>query len=505
MTARTQDEFLFAVGKFIDEVVDNELLMRDVPVQGGPVHNKRRQLSKILFDEYMQNIPPAITPYHLSNDLVNTGNFISRCQVDLVHIDPIVQEKAMCTLKHLQYKISRLACTSQMDIDSCQRHLILLRMIISQNTPGASASTPNTHANATTSQTSTTLPTQNALPNVGSNTQNATSGVASSATANSNTPLSSGVQRNLAAEFSLLNMSSAGNASASRQNTSQANIHRPKIYKWNIKFSNDNKLGVFEFIQKVEAKAIAYEVSHEQLFQSACELFDGFAAKWYLSQTFRSWNDLKEKLISDFVQVDYLENLLDTIRQRKQAHNEAIVHFFTVFEDDCSRLPVQLSAEEKLNILKKNILQKYRPYVALNRFNSVDEMKHALKVLEMSMSSNNSYDNSKYVRFNSKDRNANGNDYRERNNSSDRNRSRYDKFHSNSQYERRDNRNRSASNTSQHSGDANSSRSNFDRKTRPPTPSHRFDSKDKHNAARDRSSSQNSVRSYSRERKQDLN
>lgn len=89
MTARTQDDFVAAVGKFIDEVINHELLMRDVVAQGSVI-NKRRQLARILFEEYMQNIPPAITPANISIDLVFTGNFITRCQVDLIHIDSAV-------------------------------------------------------------------------------------------------------------------------------------------------------------------------------------------------------------------------------------------------------------------------------------------------------------------------------------------------------------------------------------------------------------------------------
>ena len=495
-TARSHDDFLIGVSKFIDELVDHELLMRNVVAQGGPVHNKRRQLARILYVEYIQNIPPAIAPQNVSLDLLHCGNFITRCQVDLLSTDATAQEKAMCTLKHLQYKISRISCTSQADMDSCQRLMILLRLVVNTQNSGVRSSTPNT-----ASQSNAQSPQSTQAPS----TQNTASGSASTATNNWNAQSNANPQANLTYAFGTMSIDQDG-ANVSRGNSKHTHVQRPKIYKWNIKFSNQSKsLGVFEFIQKVEAKAMAYEVSHEQLFQSACELFDGFAAKWFLSQKFRNWNEIKEKLISDFVQVDYLENLLDTIRQRKQEHNEAIVHFFTVFEDDCSRLPVQLSVDEKLNILKKNILQKYRPYVALNKFDSVDDLKHSLKVLEMSMSSNISHDNSKFVRFNSKDRSAYSNDYRERNHSSDRNRSRYDKFHSNSPYDRTDNRNRSASNSSHHSGDASHSRSNYDRKPRAPTPSHRYNLNDKNNASRDRSNSRNSERSHSHERKNDLN
>lgn len=115
-------------------------------------------------------------------------------------------------------------------------------------------------------------------------------------------------------------MSSANNTNASRENSTRVNVQ---------KFSSKNKsLGVFEFIQKVEAKAKAFVVSHDQLFQSACQFFDGFAAKWFLSQSFCNWNDVKEKLISDFVQVDYLQNLLDTIQQRKQTNRCTFLHSF---------------------------------------------------------------------------------------------------------------------------------------------------------------------------------
>lgn len=87
--------------------------------------------------------------------------------------------------------------------------------------------------------------------------------------------------------------------------------------------------------------------------------------------------------------VDYYDNLLDTIRQRKQTQTESIVHFFTIFEDDCSRLQTLLTTNEKNNILKNNILQKFRPYVTLKVYGTSDELKHDLKLLEATMPNNN--------------------------------------------------------------------------------------------------------------------
>lgn len=59
--------------------------------------------------------------------------------------------------------------------------------------------------------------------------------------------------------------------------------------------------------------------------------------------------------------------------------------FFTIFEDDCSRLQTNLNQNDKINILKKNVLQKYRPYISLENYASVNELKHDLKLIEATM------------------------------------------------------------------------------------------------------------------------
>lgn len=330
MAVRSLDDFLNGVARLIDEVVNHELILRDLTPQGGPVHNKRRQLARILHDEYMRNAAPAISPQNLTNDLRLSAHYITMCQVDLISTDPAIRERATQTLKHFQYKISRNNCNTQDEVDDCQRLLTVIRMILnSQNQPGTSPATPNTNTNV-----NTTSGIPNNPQSQPTHAQNTNPNTSTPSRANHNAQ-----RQNLSAQFSSLGIGSAS-VDNNTQTEHTSRINAPKLYKWGIKFTNESKsLGVFEFIQKVEAEVKAYEIPHEKLYQSACELFDGFAAKWFLSQKFANWNDVKEKLISDFVQVDYLENLLDTIRQRKQNHNEPIVNFFTVFEDDCSRLP----------------------------------------------------------------------------------------------------------------------------------------------------------------------
>lgn len=274
------------------------------------------------------------------------------------------------------------------------------------------------------------------------------------------------------------------------QNNSNSYNFKPiPIYKWNIKFGGDGKTDdVFVFLQKINSKARAQNVSEEELFVFASELFTGFAVKWFHAQSFSSWTDISIKLISDFVQVDYFDNLLDTIRNRKQEYTESVVKFFTNFEDSCSRLMTPLSAEEKVTILKKNILQKYRPYVVLTHFQTVDEMKYALKILEATMVSN---EGNKNVRFGSRDKNRSFSAERNKETSeNNNNRSRYDRFQATDSKKGVDFRNRSNSNSSNHSKRGFSPANNY----RPPTPMHSVNNQNSRNNSRE------TVRGNSREK-----
>lgn len=175
-------------------------------------------------------------------------------------------------------------------------------------------------------------------------------------------------------------------------NTSTQFRRDHKIYKWKIKFTGeDSKYDAIDFIQKVNATAQSRGVTESELFESAIDFFSGQALKWYYAQRTqtKTWAELSDKLISDFIEVNYYDNLLDTIRQRKQTSTESIVHFFTIFEDDCSRLQTRMSPSDQIHIIKKNVLQKYRPHISLKYYESLNDLKHDLKLLEASMAASN--------------------------------------------------------------------------------------------------------------------
>lgn len=76
-------------------------------------------------------------------------------------------------------------------------------------------------------------------------------------------------------------------------------VHSPKVRykpvsKWNIKFSGEMKIENFSlsaFLERVEETRIARNVTEQDLFNSAIDLFSGKALIWYRSirKTVRDW------------------------------------------------------------------------------------------------------------------------------------------------------------------------------------------------------------------------
>lgn len=467
--AKTLDAFLNEIGKLNDKLVSHELETRGITPQSGPVHNKRRQLATILFEEYTEKIPPQIADEKISLDLCINAQFIMACQIDLNNADKQIKQRAIDTLYYLRSKISKIKCKTDYEINTARA--LLSTMEITFNSMNAPA---NSSVNQTRSSSS--------VISIDNET---------------NMQTNRNIDELMAQQFDQFSLRTPVPQERNNFNVNRNIVPQqsPKIYKWKIKFSNEERtMSVFEFIQKVEAKAKVHNVTDNDLFNSASEFFDGFAAKWFYAQTFNNWTELKEKLISDFVQVNYLDNLLDTIRQRKQTYDDTIVQFFTAFEDDCSRLQVQLSVQEKINILKKNVLQKYRPYIALTQFNSTDELKHALKLLEATMPQYKRDESIRSVRFGSRDRSTDRNE----NNRSANNyrRSRFDRFQSTDSNDGRNNSNNANIGQQTNNYSSFARRDNY-RNNRQSTPHNQSHSRERSN---DRSKERSASRSQSNER-----
>lgn len=155
------------------------------------------------------------------------------------------------------------------------------------------------------------------------------------------------------------------------------------LHKWNVFFKGtEDPIGVLEFIERVKNMAQSRNVSNEQLFKSASELFADNGLKWFRTQNFQNWIDIERKLISDFVSTDFYDDLLDDIKKRKQRENETIVLFFAIIEDMFNKLPVEMGQRNKVKIVKKLLLPVYIPHIISKPFDNISELKSECKTLE---------------------------------------------------------------------------------------------------------------------------
>lgn len=425
-TSKTIHDFLTEVSALNAEILEAELIARSIVPQRGPVINRRRQLANALLIESQGSVFAPYFQYDPMVDLRKCAAFVTLYRNELEKQEKTAEQKriAIANLRILDARISRILCTRNeekaisKDLLKTVKQLILSDVtdtddVESDNGSGELGET--THHETSCSQDQSGVSPRACTENAHNNSAQA--GIfgqfqpgSSHPQAQFNIPnplfdIENGMSR-LQFEQQHYNF---GGFSPFNQDLGNAKNKVP-VYKWKIKYSGRNdKQDAFEFLRIVNSKAQSYQTTHAELFASASEFFTGEASKWYFSQGFRDWNDLESKLLADFMQVNYFDDLIDIIRQRKQASHESIVQFFTVFEDNCSRLRHPLTTAEKINILKRNIFAKYQPYIALVQFKSIDEMKHALKILEATMSysgngGGNSHSFGRNVRFNSRDR-----------------------------------------------------------------------------------------------------
>lgn len=387
------------------EILTGELVARGIIPARGPLINKRRQLASAWLKEKDGQI---FVPYFEHDPLVDLRKcaaLVTSFEVEINRNDSSQEEKlkAIANLKVLDARIGRILCTNNEE-EALARNLshnvkrLILADIVDLNSSNGSANehdqdgVPNTNHAGCSAHHGTT------------NDHESTLRREKEPIFQDNFPPSSG-SKNINVDPYELENAMANIKLTSPDPFNQSFVSRKlPIHKWNIRFSgSDDKKDAFEFLRIVNSKARSYQTSQDELFASASEFFIGEASKWYFSQDFVDWSDLTEKLLADFMQVNYFDDLIDIVRQRKQTSNETIVQFFTIFEDNCSRLRVPLSNSEKISILKRNVLQKYQSYIALMSFQSLNAMKHALKVLEATMSQNN-HSGNRFVRFDSRER-----------------------------------------------------------------------------------------------------
>lgn len=81
----------------------------------------------------------------------------------------------------------------------------------------------------------------------------------------------------------------------------------------------EDKMSLNSFLERIEELSFGRNVSKEELFRSAVELFEGPAKVWFrLTKKVNLWNELVAALKKDFLPKDADDDLWEYIRNRKQ-------------------------------------------------------------------------------------------------------------------------------------------------------------------------------------------
>lgn len=129
---------------------------------------------------------------------------------------------------------------------------------------------------------------------------------------------------------------------------------------------------------------IARNLSYEQLFIEAVDLFEDQALIWFRSirSRVRSWKDIVGMLRKHYLPRDYDDALWDEIRARTQGIEERPHLYIAIMTNLFNRLSDIPSEEVQLKHIRHNLQPYYSSHLALTKILSIDELIEYCRELE---------------------------------------------------------------------------------------------------------------------------
>lgn len=165
---------------------------------------------------------------------------------------------------------------------------------------------------------------------------------------------------------------------------------RIKMWEWGVKFIGEpNTLPVVEFVRRVKELAKARGASKVDLYDGACDLFEGSALLWYRAGVengrFHNWDQVEDELLSDFKAYDYGDNMWDYIRTRVQQPQERVVTYFAIMEDLFLKLNRPVTEMVKTQTIRRNLRGELLNGIGVSQFTTVMQLKDHCKIVEMDL------------------------------------------------------------------------------------------------------------------------
>lgn len=155
------------------------------------------------------------------------------------------------------------------------------------------------------------------------------------------------------------------------------------VHKWKVSFSGKSDESLTGFLERVLELREARNVSEQELFSSAIDLFSGSALIWFRSikHTVSNWPSLVELLRNTFLPSDYNDELLAEIRKRTQGENEPVIMFIAHMQGLFVKLNPIPSEEEQIKIIRKNLLPYFLGHLSLQKILTIAELSSLCKQL----------------------------------------------------------------------------------------------------------------------------
>lgn len=157
------------------------------------------------------------------------------------------------------------------------------------------------------------------------------------------------------------------------------------VHEWHLSFSgNKNGMSINSFLERVSEMAGPRNVTEKDLYIGASDLLSGNALIWYRSikHTVSSWPDLVNRLKIEYLPTGYELKLWNEIRDRLQAEGETVGLFVACMLNLFSRLSNPASEEDKLQIIRSNMLPYFIHSLGVVEVKSVDDLLLKCKILE---------------------------------------------------------------------------------------------------------------------------
>lgn len=154
-----------------------------------------------------------------------------------------------------------------------------------------------------------------------------------------------------------------------------------KIHRWNIHF--DGNTDPATFLERLEEICVSQAINPDSVIPHLPEILKGEAALWYRNNrhTWTSWNEFRTAFRIFYFPVNYEVDLEAEISRRLQRSNEPVAKYVTALQT-LIRRHGNISPEQELNWLYRNLLAEYRQYIRRNDFHDTGSFSKAVREYE---------------------------------------------------------------------------------------------------------------------------